>query len=30
MKTGNMLVKGAEDDKEAIAIYDKVMKTIGS
>ena len=30
MKTGNMLIKGAEDNREAIAIYDKVMKTIES
>ncbi len=26
MKTGNMLVKGAKDKKEALQLYDEVMK----
>jgi len=29
MKTGNMLIKGAGNEKEALAIYDRVMKTLG-
>jgi len=30
MKTGNMLVKGVGDDKEALTVYDRVMKVLGS
>jgi hypothetical protein len=28
MKTGNMLIKGAGDEKEALLVCDKVMKTL--
>ena len=28
MKTGNMLIKGAEDEKEALLIYIKVFETL--
>jgi len=28
MKTGNMLIKGVADEKEALLLYDRVMKAL--